>query len=84
MGEGTLTDLVKSCYYLVPVANIMMTPDNPERCPSRWYQLFQRLVGGQLLYSESMPKIRLDSGTIVYGSQVWWKVVEEKPRPNLA
>lgn len=33
--------------------------------------------GGQLVKSENNPKIKLDSGDIVYGCQVWWEPTDE-------
>lgn len=33
--------------------------------------------GARVMCSENNPKIKLDSGEIVYGCQVWWESVEE-------
>ena len=33
--------------------------------------------GAQLVKSENNPKIKLDSGDIVYGCQVWWEHTDE-------
>lgn len=33
--------------------------------------------GAQLVKSENNPKIKLDSGDIVYGCQVWWEPTDE-------
>ena len=33
--------------------------------------------GAQLVKTDDNPKIKLDSGDVVYGCQVWWEPVQE-------
>ena len=41
-------------------------------------EIFEKLVQVENFAEQRTPKIRLDSGKIVYGFQVWWATVCEK------
>lgn len=75
LGQGTLIGLVD--VWFVEVPGSLRSAANAEKKPSWWLRRKVAGAGGTVRMEEGNPKIRLDSGEIVYGCQVWWSVIED-------
>ena len=73
LGEGTYEGNVKVYFFQMPDGNLQSLQNaeeepSPEMIPE----------GAELICTDDNPKIRLDSGEVVYGCQVWWSPIEEE------
>ena len=71
LGEGTYTEDVW-LYYGITEDGSLVSAKNPEVEPK-----LEDLPGAvKIARAEQNPKIRLDSGEVIYGCQCWWVPVE--------
>ena len=59
--------------YFVETEDGLRSLENAEEKPTN--EQIAEMGGSQLCSIEDNPKIRLDSGEIVYGCQVWWEEI---------
>jgi len=69
LGTGTLVGYVGVFYFEHPESNFASKYTNPEKIPGQDEIEHVVMRGGSLHYSMKMPKIKLDSGKIIYGIQ---------------
>ena len=72
LGEGTYEGNVK-VYFMVMPDGSLQSLENAELEPPAE----QIPAGAEVVCTDDNPKIRLDSGQVVYGCQVWWEAIEE-------
>lgn len=69
LGEGEFVGFVDVYLLRMPDGSIMSSENAEEKPEGTGIENYAERVEGN-------PKIRLDSGRIVYGCQVWWKQIE--------
>lgn len=74
LGEGWYVGDVTVYFVRMPNGTLTSLPD-AEKPPA----LDQLPKGARLVKSDDNPKIKLDSGDVVYGCQVWWEPVAWDP-----
>jgi hypothetical protein len=74
LGEGVYVGSVPVYSILMPDGSLRSMRNAEQRPPDSAVPF-----GGKVVESPRSPKIKLDSGRIVYGCQVWWETVEAKP-----
>lgn len=75
LGDGMYVGNVGVYYILMPDGNLQSL-HNAEQYPPEE----QIPEGARVIHSANNPKIVLDSGDTVYGCQVWWEPIIEKPK----
>lgn len=71
LGMGTYVGDV-DVYFIVMPDGSLKSERNPEQPPDP--KFIPR--GGRVTSAKANPKIKLDTGEIVYGCQVWWDPVD--------
>lgn len=77
LGEGTLINYVTTYYFWSHDLKTFHLPANQEKRPSHSSERYWNKKGYVLRINRNDPKIRLDTGDIIYGTQCWWDVITE-------
>ena len=70
LGDGTYEGNVKVYFVSMPDGSLQSLKDAEQEPPPEMVP-----EGAEVICSEDNPKIRLDSGEVVYGCQVWWSEI---------
>ena len=69
LGEGAMVGFVQVYIFQKPDGSISSNQIAEEKPPGISEELIEKI--------DSNPKIKLDSGRVVYGCQTWWSPIEE-------
>lgn len=72
LGEGTYEGNVKVYIMVMPDGSLQSLQNAELEPPTD-----EVPEGAEVVCTDDNPKIRLDSGQVVYGCQVWWEAIEE-------
>ncbi len=81
VGLGTLEEYVTVYCVQWPGGMLVPLPD-AERCPTEAEVAAIKVRGGLLVEWPGNPKIKLDSGRVVYGCLVHWSYLPAQAVPN--
>ncbi len=70
LGEGTYEGDVSVYFIVMPDGSLRSLSNAEEEPPPEMVP-----EGGEVVKTDDNPKIRLDTGEVVYGCQVWWEPI---------
>lgn len=73
LGEGVYEGDVKAYFIVMPDGSLQSLQNAEIEPPAN-----EVPEGAEVVTTDDNPKIRLDSGEVVYGCQVWWEPIEKE------
>lgn len=75
LSKGVIVDYVSVYFARMPDGHIVSLADAESEPPAEWVA-YLKSVGVEIIKMPNNAKIKLDSGEIRYGCQVWWSTQE--------